>query len=1105
MQLPGGLTMEKVLLGRHSFVNSRAHCLRAVGMSLLFALALSGTALGQQLAVSGTVTSTFGAPLSGVTVRVQGTDTRAVTNASGKYFINAPADAVLTFSYVGQRPVQLTVAGRTTVDVTMAQIPYLEEVVVTAYTEQRRADITGAVSSLNIESASRQTGASVLQRLDASVPGVTVVAGGSPGSRSTVRIRGISSFQNNDPLYIIDGTPVQESYLNFLNPNDITSVQVLKDASSASIYGARASNGVILIETTKRGVAGPPQVTLRARTGVATPVRGYDDILITNSLDYFKVMKASYENAGDAVPTNIYGNPAAPTVPIYIWPNSCPATAACTGVVTAFDAYGRPTSVNEAAYSTPGSLIMPGSEGTNWWDAVFGSAPVSDYNLDVAGGGDENAYRVSFNYFDQGGTAKYNHFKRGSVRVNTTFARGMLNFGENISLAADRHVGGMPDDPGGYAEDGILGKNILQQPVIPVFDINGNFAGGKAKTLGNQGNPLKWAWAGKDNETKNNQVFGNVFAGLDVNPQVSFKTRLGFNVAERTTLSFNPASPEVAEATFGNSAGENRNDFNDWTWTNTLRYVKAISRHNFDLLIGQEANKGNNRYIEASIGGLVNTSTNSRYIQDALGTTKNVYTTGGQNSLLSVFGKADYNFADKYVASFTLRRDGSSRLAPGHQWGTFPAAGLGWRISNEPFLANNKIFSDVMLRYGWGITGNQFIPSGRIVAQFGGSRGDTYYDVTGGNTIAQGYRQTSLGNPDLKWEENKSTNVGADMVLFDGKLNFIVDVYRRSTSNLLFDPRLPATAGVASPPIINVGQMRNTGIDFSIGHQAASWSLSFNGSHYKNEIISINGVQDFFYGPIATRFGNQIINQVGHPIGSFYGLVTDGYFQSQAEADAHTADAITLACATPPCQDGAAPGRFKFEDVNGDGIINAADRTIIGSPHPDFTAGLDLGLRRGNWDLNMTFFGTFGNDIFENQKEFYVFREFETNVRKDLFDNSWTPTNPNAKYPRIDRNDSFSSAISNFYVADGSYIRLRNLQLGYMVPSSLGRWLPGGSRVYLQGENIFTSTSYDGLDPSLPAANIYGAAGDVRDQYRGVDRGAYPSNRVFSIGFVTSF
>src|SRR3954468_15728507 len=462
---------------------------------------LSSTAFAQNpITVAGTVTSTGGAPLPGVTVRVQGSDARAVTDVSGKYRLTAPADAVLTFSLVGQRPVQTTIAGRSTVDVTMAKIAYLEQAVVTAYTEQRRGDITGAVSSVDIESAQKQTGASVLQRLDAAVPGVTVAAGGSPGARSTVRIRGISSCQNNDPLYVNDGTPVEETYLNFLNPDDITSVQVLKDASSASIYGSRASNGVILIETTKRGVAGPPKTTLRVRTGVASPVKGYDDILITNSLDYFQVVKQSYLNAGKAVPTNIYGDPNNPSVPQYIY-----ATGAAT------DVWGRPTNVDLTSYQYPTSLIMPGSAGTNWWSTVFRPAQVGDYNLDVSGGGDNNAYRVSFNYFHQGGTARYNDFKRGSVRANTSFNRGKFSFGENVALGLERHYGGIPDDPAGYAEDGILGKDILMQPVIPVFDIAGNFAGGRAGGLGNQVNPLKWAFTHKDDVNKNLNVFGNAF------------------------------------------------------------------------------------------------------------------------------------------------------------------------------------------------------------------------------------------------------------------------------------------------------------------------------------------------------------------------------------------------------------------------------------------------------------------------------------------------------------------------------------------------------------------------------------------------------------------
>jgi len=1058
-------------------------------MSLLFALTLSGTALGQQTAVTGTVTGAGGAPLQGVIVHLQGSDTRVVTNASGKYFINAPADGVLSFSLVGRRPVQTTVAGRSTIDVSMAQLPYLEEVVVTGYTEQRRGDITGGVSTVNVESTARQTGASVLQKLDAAVPGVTVVNSGSPGSRSTVRIRGISSFQNNDPLYVIDGTAVSDSYVNFLNPDDITSIQVLKDASAASIYGSRASNGVILIETTKKGIAGPPRTTLRVRTGVATPVRGYDDFLITNALDYFQVEKQSYLNAGLPVPTNIYGDPNNPTIPQYIF--ASPNTFAPADT----DSWGRPLNVDVSKYSYPTSLIMAGSAGTDWWKEVFGPAQVSNYDLDVSGGGDNNSYRVSFNYFDQGGTAKYNEFKRGSVRVNTAFNRDKLNFGENIALSLDRHHGGLPDDPGGYAEDGILGKNILMQPVIPVYDINGNFASGKATSLGNQSNPLKEAYAWRYNENKNNTVFGNVFAGLDATPHLSLRSSLGFNVGQNSFAGFTPIFPENAEAAFNNSIDENTNSFTDWGWSNTLNYAKAFSQHNFHVLVGQEASGGRNRYIAGHLGNLLNDDLNSRYINDALGeaSTKNVSSTGGRSAILSLFGKADYNFADRYIASFTVRRDGSSRLAPGHRWGTFPAFGLGWRISNERFLANNRIFSDVMLRYGVGVTGNQLIPSGRIVSQFGGDRGDTYYDITGSNsTVAAGFRQTSLGNPDLKWEENRSTNVGTDMTLFNGMLNVVVDVYRRATSNLLFDPQTPATAGIAAPPIVNIGKMRNTGVDFSIGHQGPSWNVTFNGSHYKNKIVSINGVQDFFYGPIATRFGNQVINKVGFPIGSFYGYIADGYFNDAADVQSHA------------IQEGAAPGRIKFRDVNGDGKIDLADRTIIGDPHPNFTAGLDLGMRRGNFDLSATFFGSYGNDIFENQKEFYVFREFSTNVKKDLLANSWTPQNLNAKYPRLDQNDIYSYQLSSYYVEDGSYTRLRNLQLGYNVPPSMQGRLPL-SRIYLQAENLFTITGYEGLDPLLPAANVEGPAGDTRDQYLGVDRGAYPSNRVFSVGIVASF
>ncbi|MGI9077571.1 MAG: TonB-dependent receptor plug domain-containing protein [Gemmatimonadaceae bacterium] len=542
MELLRGLLREEKLPGRHSFRNGGPHSFRTAGMSLLLALALSGTALGQEIRISGTVTSTAGVPLQGVAVRVEGTETRAVTAATGRYFITAPADGVLSFAVIGQRRVEQAIAGRTTIDVVMTRIAYLEEVVVTGYTEQGRSEITGAVSSVDVESASRQTGASVLQRLDAAVPGVTVDASGSPGSRSTVRIRGISSFQNNDPLYIVDGTAVsaQDSYMNWLNPADITSIQVLKDASAASIYGARASNGVVVIETTKRGRAGPPRITLQVRTGVAAPVRGYDDFLILNALDYFEIVKQSYLNAGyliDSIPSNIYGNPSNPAVPKYIWPNDCVPNPC--------------SNVDPASYSYPNNLIMPGSAGTNWWDSVFGSGFVGDYNLNVSGGSEDNTYGVSFNYFDQQGTAAYNEFKRGSVRVNTEFRRGKVRFGENIALALERSFGGVPDD--NFGEGGILGKNILMQPVVPVHDIAGNFASGKAVGLGNNTNPLKSAFEARDNKNKNDRVFGNVFAGLDATPRLSLNTRFGFNLGQSSFAGFSPIFPENSEPTFTNS------------------------------------------------------------------------------------------------------------------------------------------------------------------------------------------------------------------------------------------------------------------------------------------------------------------------------------------------------------------------------------------------------------------------------------------------------------------------------------------------------------------------------------------------------------------------
>ena len=1093
--------MESKLLGKR--------LLRAVGICALLVLGLCRVAVAQDVTVSGTVSSAAGQHLQGVTVRIRGTTTSTTTDAEGKYTITAPSDAILVYNVIGYRGVAQTLGGRTTVDVAMEpSVAVLPEVVVTGYMEEQRRNATGALTSVDAQSLQRQSGASALQRLDGRAAGVTIDNGGSPGSRTTVRIRGVSSFQNNDPLYVIDGTPVQDTYLNFLNPDDISSVNVLKDASAASIYGSRASNGVVIIET-KRGHPGRRRVSLDVTSGVASPVKGYDGILVQNSLDYAKVMITSYQNAGLPVPQNTFGDPNNPTVPAFIWPNdgvhqSCLNTdASCLGTKVDPSAY---------AYTSDGTkLIMPGSPGTNWWKAVFGTGQVRNANLSISGGGEDNAYLVSFNYLNQEGTAAFNRFQRGGVRINTTFNMNRVSVGENLSITREQGYGGLDD--AGLGEGGIIGKNIFQQPVVPVFDIAGYFASGKALHLSNLTNPLKVATAGQNDINTNDRIFGNVFASLDASHGVSLKTRFGFNLDQNNFHGFSAATPENSEVTSVTGINENYNLFTEWTWSNTLNYVRSFDKHNLTVLLGQEATKNINRFEAGSCANLLTTDVSERFIQDALcdPTTKNVTSAGSVAALLSFFGKADYNYAERYFLSATVRRDGSSRLGPDHRWGTFPAIGLGWRVSNESFFPQGGFISSAMLRFGFGITGNQQIPSDRIVSQLGGDRGDTFYDIGGGSktNITPGFKITKIGNSNLKWEENRSVNVGADFEFNQGKGSFSVDVYNRKSNNLLFDPATPATAGSAAPPIVNIGKMTNKGYDLSLGYKgviggSTFWSATINGAHYRNKIVQIDGVAQSFFPANIIRDQNPIINQVGQPIGTFYGLVADGYYADSAEA-------------APYWADGARPGRIKFKDLNGDGHITGADRAIIGSPHPSFTGGLDLGLRHGNWDLSATIFGTVGNKIFNEEKYWYVFRYFDTNVRKDLLSNSvvlngpcdanscpGVVTNPGAKYPRIDVNDAYSRQFSSYWVESGSYLRLRNLQIGYNLPTALIRWIPA-ARVYLQAENLFTITGYSGLDPSLPAADVTGAAGDVRDQYRGIDQGSYPTNRIITIGISTSF
>lgn len=1086
----------------------------------------------QQGTIAGTVTDAeTGEALPGVNVVVVGTQQGAATDAQGRYQIPAlePGTYSVRATFVGYQEsvregVEVQADETSVVDfglVSSAEL--LEGVVVTGYGEQRRQDITGSVSVVDAEALNQQsTAASALSKLKGQVSGVNIETNGSPGARNTVRIRGISSFGNNDPLYIVDGVQVQGSFLNYVNPSDIESVQVLKDAASASIYGARASSGVVIIET-KKGRSGQDlQVSFSSRVGVATTVGGFDDVLIQNSLDF-----AEFERRAGDFPENIYGDPSNPSVPAFIWPNNNVDQTSPEDLRDEFGLTPGDASFpfNATSQADLTNLIFRGSEGTDWWGALFADpALVHEYNLNLSGGGETTAYSVSFNFLDQEGTMNHNFYKRGSIRVNSQTEVGRFTFGENISFAVDQTAGGMRQ--GTMGEGTPVGQLIKMQPVVPVRDASGEgWGGAKANGLGNGENPVAQVYNNRNDVIETTNFIGNVFGMVDITENLQYESSLGARTNNVRSESFGFPTPAASEPTLVNSFSDNFSRSLDWNFSNTLTYdATLMENHNLRVMGGGEAVRENFRGFNGSQNAFLSTDTDVRYINDAVAdpATKNISTSGNTSTLLSFFGKLDYNYRNRYLISVTARRDGSSRLGD-QKWGTFPAASAGWRISEESFMDDVELFDDLKVRFSFGITGNQEIPPGRTVDQFGGGVGQVFADVDGDGTPEGGFRITSAGNPNLRWEENASYNTGIDAVLLGGQMDFTLDLWLRNTKDLLFNPRVPGTRGNVSPPFRNVGRMQNKGVDFSFGYNGSigseiSWNVNLNGSHYTNIIKRVTGGTDSFFGPVGGRQGTLNINKVGEPIGAFYGLKTDGIFQTWEEVDAHVD------------QGGAAPGRLRFVDVNGDGTINLQDRTVIGDYHPDFTGGLNLGFQWRNLDFSTFLFTSIGNEIFDLTREFTVFNLFDTNVRRDVLEksavvvdengnelvggeiadrsNNGRVQNPNAEFPAIDDNDQFSNAYSDFYVEDASYLRVQNMEIGYSLSpnSNILGWAGfQRARIYFQAQNLFTITGYDNPDPALPANQASNAGVNVSDQGRGIDRGTYPNNRMFNMGINITF
>ena len=1040
-------------------------------------------AFAQGRKVSGRVTdSGDGTGVPGASVLIKGTTTGVATDANGNFSMDVSSNATLVVSFVGYKTQEVIVGNQNVVNIALqTDAQALSEIVVTGYQQLRKKDITGAVTVVNAEELASVKSSSFIQNLAGRAAGLTVSTSGKPGDATNIRIRGISSFTSNDPLYVIDGVPTVDKYQNTINANDIESIQVLKDASAASIYGSRASNGVIVI-TTKSGKSGKTKMSYDGSIGFANPVKGYDKVLNTSSKYYADAVRlklgsdtpAWFANAGslpryvhDA--NNIYGNIAP----------------------------GNFDPINNIVTET-------NQVGTNWWDEITRTAKVNNHNLNVSGGNENATFNISGSFLNQEGIMKLTQFNRATLRANSTFKIGKrLKIGENLMFANNWGV----LDAGQNSEFSIMGQVIKSTPVVPVQNINGGPAGHIAATTGNFTNPTQVLIDGKNNSNTTRRVLGNFFAELEIIDGLKLRTNFGADLSSNWRRGFTFEQPYRAEGpkTPGSRIFNETWDMStNWNLTNTLQYNKTFGKHAIGALAGQEAVSNAYRNMFGQLAGYFTTDVNAWYLNTALGdpASRSVNSFGNASRLASYFSKVDYAFDDKYLISATVRRDGSSKFTPEKRYGIFPAVSVGWRLSQEAFMKDLSWMSDLKIRASYGELGNQQIRDYNFASIYGGAVGTTFYDISGTNSSATtGYAQTSFGNPNTTWETSKTKNIGFDASLLNNSVNVVLDVYSRNTSNLLFNPALPGTAGVASPPFVNVGSMLNTGWDLSTNwrkniNKDFGLNLGLTLSHYKNTIQKVSGDADFFY-PNGTSLNSRIpnsgisvINKVGYPISSFNGYIVEGLVSSEADKAMMTGTG------------GTAIGGLKFKDVNGDGVVTGSDVAINGNPHPKLTGGLNIGVNYKNFDLNSFWFGSYGNDIFTGYWIQSYFMNFNANVLNNILENQGKIVDGKA-YPKINGQDRSSPNASSFYIQDGSYLRMTNLQLSYNLPGSLSNKIGASNvKVYVQGQNLLTLTKYFGADPAISNAEI---GGGVNDGGIGIDNGNYPSNKQINLGISLQF
>ena len=997
------------------------------------------TIMYAQQEITGTVTDAMG-PVIGATVMEKGTTNGTVTDFDGNFKLKVQAGKTLVFSYIGYNSKE--VPAQNGMQVMMEEnAKELAEVVVTGYQVQRKADLTGAVAVMDMKGPISESDPNMLNSMQGKLAGVDIVTDAAPGGgSSTIRVRGMSTVNACDPLYVIDGVATNEN-LNSLNAADIESIQVLKDASSASIYGSRAANGVIII-TTKKGKSGKMAINLSYNAAVQTIAKKYD---VLNAQQWGQAYWQAAANDGikPTAAASLYGTGDQPAL-----------VSEVNGVKTA---------------------------DTDWQKEVYDAAWTHNMSASISNASEKGSYLFSANYINQKGMMTNTFYKRISGRVNSTYNfNKYVRVGENLMIARWENRGA---DTNG--DRGIPYTAMRQHPAVPVYQAAGVYADPVAMLGSDIENPVQTLYNMRDNTNTSWRIFGNAYIDIMPIKGLTLKSNIGIEHVQYLNKSLTRnvrATDDTANRAVSSSYGEG----DTYTWTNTANYLFDIKgQHHFNVLFGTEAIK----YVFNDLA-----ATRKDYaFEDAdymqIGAGSGTMTNGGGKqewALFSLFGKLDYNFADRYLFSVTLRRDQTSRLSKENNSGVFPAFSGAWRVSEEKFWPKNKWVDNVKFRVAWGQNGNSAISNNYAAySTYVFDLGNGAYDLNGTNTnVVSGIKVATTGNPDLKWETTTQTNIGIDAYLLDNSISLTLDYYWKNTKDMITIPPVLSVAGENAAKYMNTGEMKNHGFELNLGYHSPqygdfSWDGNFNMSMYRNELVKLNSEVSVIGGDF------RLIE--GQPMGVYYGYISDGIFQNADEVANHA------------IQEGKGVGRLKYRDINGDGQITEADRCIIGDPNPDFGMGLTLTANYKNWSLSTFFSGEFGFDVYNGtrkQLEFMTYGNLYTNRGVDVL-NAWTPENTGASIPALTTvDDNNETRMSTYFVEDGSYLKCKYIKLSYNFNQPWMKTIGlSALNVYGQVENVFTITKYNGLDPEVPLST-YGAR---------IDNGPYPRARTFSVGLNVQF